>query len=99
MAFAVMNTVTVTKETLPAALADAQRLGLDLYLGHDGFRRVAVFVSEDSTQLVTLAEWDSRDHFMAFRQTELGRHTVEVALPWHPHIAFFETVASVEARP
>ena len=97
MAFAVMNTVTVTKENLPAALADAQRLGLDLYRGHAGFRRIAVFVSEDQTQLVTLAEWDSRDDFMAFRQTDLGRHTVEVALPWHPHIAFFETVASVVA--
>ena len=80
---------------MAAALADAQRLGLDLYRQHDGFRRVSVFVSEDATQLVTLAEWDSRDHFMAFRQTDVGRQTVEVALPWHPHIAFFETVASV----
>ena len=98
MAFAVMNTVTVTRETLPAALADAQRLGLDLYRGHDGFRRVTVFVAEDATQLVTLAEWDSRDHFMAFRQTDAGRRTVEVALPWHPHIAFFETVATAGAE-
>ena len=95
MAFAVMNTVSVTAETLPSALADVQRLELDHYEDQPGFRRVSVFVSEDQTSVVTLAEWDSRDDFMAFRQTEIGRQAVETALPWHPHIAFFEVVASL----
>lgn len=97
MAFAVMNTVTVTQVTLPAALADVHRMELELYTGFEGFRRVAVLVSEDGTQLVTVAEWDSRDHFLAFRQSEIGRRTVEVALPWHPHSSFFEVVSTVAA--
>lgn len=97
MPFAVMNTVTVTKEVMPAALADVHRLELELYPSFEGFRRVSVFVSEDGTQLVTVAEWDSRDHFLAFRQSETGRRTVEVALPWHPHSSFFEVVSTVAA--
>ena len=75
-----------------------QRLELDHYQNQPGFRRVSVFVSEDQSSVVTVAEWDSRDDFMAFRQTEIGRQTVEIALPWHPQIAFFELAASVAAQ-
>jgi hypothetical protein len=44
-----------------------------------------------------IMEWDSRDHFIAYRQSELGRRMVEGAAHWHPQIGFFQVLAAYDA--
>jgi hypothetical protein len=44
-----------------------------------------------------IMEWDSRDHFMAYRQSELGQKMVEGAAQWHPQIGFFQVLAAYDA--
>jgi heme-degrading monooxygenase HmoA len=43
-----------------------------------------------------ITEWDSRDDFLAYRQSASGREAVMAALPWHPRISFFEILAATD---
>ena len=96
MGFVVMNSVRASKEELPALVTEVQRLGLDLLRAQPGFRSARLLVSEDQTEAALIVEWSSRDHFVEYRQTEVGRGLVEGAARLHPHIAFYEVVEALE---
>lgn len=93
MAFAAMNTVTARPEQIPDLLADIQRLGFGDLKIQPGFRHGRVYCSEDQTEVVVVTEWNNREHFIAYRQTEAGHRLVSEGLRWHPKIAFFEIVS------
>lgn len=97
MAFAVMNMVHAAPEDQPGMLAQVI-LGLDALRGQPGYRQARVYREEGGHELVLIVEWESRDHFMAFRQTDAGRRQVEQGVQWHPKVTFFEVAASDDAR-
>ncbi len=99
MAFTVVNTVRGTKEDIPVVIMDVQRLGIESVRTQPGFRQARLMVAEDDTEAVLVMEWESRDHFVAYRQTEMGRRLVDTALRLHPHISFYEVIASFDAEP
>ena len=92
MAFVVMNTVRASKEDLPAIVLEVQGLGLDGLRSQPGFRSARLMVAEDETEAVLIVEWQSRDDFVAYRQTDIGRASVAGALRFHPHIAFYDVI-------
>jgi heme-degrading monooxygenase HmoA len=96
MAFIVMNSVRASKEDLPAIVADVQRLGLDLLRTQPGFRSARLMVAEDETEAALIIEWASREHFLEYRQTEIGRGLVEGAVRLHPQIAFYNVIEALE---
>jgi heme-degrading monooxygenase HmoA len=96
MGFIVINKVTAGKEELPAVLINVQRLGLDTLRGQPGFRLARLMVSEDQTEAKLIIEWESRDAFVAYRQSDTGRRLVQRAAELHPHIEFYEVIASYE---
>ena len=97
MAFVVMNSVRASKEDLPAIVLDVQRLGLDGLRSQPGFRSARLMVAEDDTEAVLVVEWESRNDFAAYRETEIGRAAVAGALRFHPHIAFYNVTNILEA--
>jgi heme-degrading monooxygenase HmoA len=97
MAFSVMNVVPATREELPGLLAELKQLDLESLRSHAGFRSVRIFQAEDGTEAVMLTEWDSRDHFLAYRQSDEGRRVVTGAARWRPRISFYEVVAALDA--
>ena len=96
MAFIVMNSVRASKEDLPTIVADVQRLGLDLLRTQPGFQSARLMVAEDETEAVLIIEWVSREHFLEYRQTEIGRGLVEGAMRLHPQIAFYNVVEALD---
>ena len=50
-----------------------------------GFIRGRVFLSEDGASIITLSEWQDRDAFVQFRQSDFGRATVSLVADLHPH--------------
>ena len=94
MAFIVINVVKSTKEALPGILMNVQRLGLDALRAQPGFHFARLLVSEDETEAKLIIEWENRDAFVAYRQSETGRHLVEQAAHLHPHIEFYEVIAA-----
>jgi heme-degrading monooxygenase HmoA len=97
MAFTVINAVRRPKEELAAIVMGVQQLGLDELRHHPGFRSARLLVSEDEQEAMVIMEWDSRDHFIAYRQSELGHRMVEGAARWHPQIGFFQVLAAYDA--
>lgn len=96
MAFVVMNSVRASKEELPAIVLDVQRLGLDGLRSQPGFRSARLMVAEDETEAVLIVEWQSRDDFVAYRQTDIGRASVAAALRFHPHAAFYDVINTLD---
>jgi heme-degrading monooxygenase HmoA len=96
MAFVVMNSVRASTDAIPAIVAEVQRLGLDLLRTQPGFRSARLLMSEDQTEAALIVEWVSRDHFVEYRQTEIGRGLVEAAVRLHPQIAFYEVIEAVQ---
>lgn len=95
MAFVVVNSVKGTKDEIDIVLADVLRLDIDDVVRHQpGFRQSRLMVAEDGTEAQLMIEWDSRDDFVAYRQSDAGRKLVEAAMRLHPHIAFYEVVAA-----
>jgi heme-degrading monooxygenase HmoA len=97
MAFAVTNVVRGTPEELSAIIADVERRGFEDLRSQAGFRGARLYVAEDRTEAMTVTEWDSREQFLAYRQSEAGRRVVEDAVRWHPRIAFYDIAAAVDA--
>jgi heme-degrading monooxygenase HmoA len=95
MAFVVINSVRTSAAELPGILAEVQSLGLDVMRGQSGFKSARLVAAEDRSEAALIVEWESRDHFVAYRQTEGGRKLVGRAAEFHPQIAFYEVVASV----
>lgn len=93
MAFAVMNSVPSTPEELPGVLAQVM-LGMEVLQAQPGFRQARLYREEGGHELMLMVEWESREHFMAFRQTEAGRRQVAQGVQWHPKTSFFEVAAA-----
>ena len=89
MPFVVVNTVTADKEQLPAIALAVQKSGLEGLSDQPGFSRAQVLVAEDDSQLLLVVEWEDREAFMTYRQTDAGRAAVESASQLHPHIGFY----------
>ena len=96
MAFTVVNSVRASKEDIPGVIMDVQRMGLDVYRNMPGFRLGRLLVSEDGTEAALVLEWESREHYMAYRESEIGRRLVQGAVHLHPHISFYEVLASYD---
>jgi heme-degrading monooxygenase HmoA len=96
MAFAVMNVVPVTPDKFPDLLAWFTSTGFEGLEAQAGFRAARFYRAEQDTEAVMITEWDSRDDFLAYRQSASGREAIMSALPWHPRISFFEIVAETD---
>ena len=96
MAFAVMNVVRGTPEEVGLITAEVQVLGLEEMYRRDGYRLSRLMVSEDGTEAIMLMEWDSREQFLAYRQSPVGQRVVEKVMTWHPKIAFYDVLVSNE---
>ena len=96
MAFIVINKVKADKQDLPAIVADVQKLGLDALCDQPGFRLARLLVSEDQTEAKLIIEWESREAFTAYRQSETGRRLVQGAVELHPQIEFYQVVAAYD---
>lgn len=99
MSFCVINAVRAPKDELPAVLLSVQRLGLEALCTQPGFKQARLLVSEDSTEAMLFIEWTAREDFVAYRNSGVGRRLVESALSLHPHISFYEVIASFNAEP
>jgi heme-degrading monooxygenase HmoA len=93
MAFVVINVVKSTKEALPGILVKVQRLGLEALRTQPGFHFARLLVSEDGSEAKLIIEWENRDAFVTYRQSDTGRHMVEGGAELHPHIEFYEVIA------
>ena len=96
MPFAVMNVVRGTPEEVGLIVAEVQMIGLDELYRRDGFRLSRLMLSEDGTEGIMLMEWDSREHFLEYRQSPVGQRVVETVTNWHPKISFYDVLVSHE---
>ena len=96
MAFIVINVVRAAKEDLPAIVMNVQRLGLDALRAQPGFHFARLLVSEDQSEAKLVIEWENREAFVAYRQSETGRRMVAAAAELHPHIEFYEVVGAYD---
>jgi len=96
MAFVVINSVRASKAVLPRIIADVIAIGLDAVRSQPGFRSGRLITAEDQTEASLILEWESRDHFEAYRQSPVGRELVSKAAELHPHIAFYDVVVSLD---
>jgi heme-degrading monooxygenase HmoA len=95
MAFAVMNVVVTTPDQAAVLAAEVERGSFQEIAGQSGFKSARLYRAEDDTQVVTITEWESREHFLAYRQSDAGRRAVAGAMAAHPKISFFEVVSAV----
>ena len=96
MAFVVINSVRAAKEDLPRIIADVVALGLDVVREQPGFRSARLITAEDQMEAALILEWESRDHFVAYRQSPVGQQVVTKAAELHPHIAFYDVVVALD---
>jgi len=96
MAFVVINSVSTSTANLPAIIADVQGLGFDVLRTQPGFKSARFISAEDQTEAMMIIEWESRDHFVAYRQSETGRRMVDGAAALHPKIGFYEVITAVD---
>ena len=96
MSFFVINSVHGTHDALAAVAAQAQGSGLESLRGQPGFKSARLLESEDRGELLLIIEWQHRDAFLAYRQSDLGRQNVEEASQFHPKIGFYSVVAAYE---
>jgi heme-degrading monooxygenase HmoA len=96
MAFIVINVVKTGKDELPGVLMNVQRLGLDALRAQPGFQFARLMVSEDQTEAKLIIEWETRDAFVAYRQSAIGQKMVQGAAELHPHIEFYEVIAAFD---
>ena len=97
MAFVVITSVRASQADLPGIIADVHLLNLDRLRAQPGFRSARFIAAEDESEAALIVEWDSREQFVAYRQTEEGRRNIESAVAWHPRIAFYEVITSVDS--
>jgi len=97
MDFVVINSVRASKEDLPRIIAEVIALGLDVVREQPGFRSGRLITAEDLSEASLILEWESRDHFVAYRQSPVGRELVARAAELHPHIAFYDVVVALDS--
>ena len=93
MAFAVMNVVTTTPDQAADLIARIEPTFREQLRRQPGFRSARLYRAEDQSQITLIVEWESREHFLAFRRSEQGRNGVADAVALHPRISFHEVVA------
>lgn len=98
MAFVVINSVRTSAKDLPRILAEIPAVGIDGVRSQHGFKSARLITAEDQTEAVWIIEWESRDHFMAYRQSPAGQKMVERTAALHPQISFYDVVIGVEPK-
>jgi heme-degrading monooxygenase HmoA len=98
MAFVVINSVHASAEDLPRILAEVPALAIDMLRSHQGFKLARLITAEDQTEAVWIVEWESRDHFIAYRQSPAGQKMIERTAALHPKISFYDVVIGVEPK-
>ena len=96
MAFVVINSVRTSAGELAGVLAEVLALDMERLRDQPGFRSARLIAAEDQTEAALILEWESRDHFVAYRQSDTGRTLVARAAELHPHISFYEVVESFD---
>jgi heme-degrading monooxygenase HmoA len=97
MSFIVVNSVKASKEDLPAVVMDVQRLGLDVLRTQPGFKSARLMAAEDREEAMLIIEWVSREHFVAYRQSSIGRALVDEGAKFHPQISFYDVIAAYDS--
>jgi heme-degrading monooxygenase HmoA len=97
MAFSVISSVRGDRDQMLPLVAELRALSFDSMSELPGFRTGRLYTAEDGTEAMVIVEWDSREDFLAYRQTELGQRLVAWALQHHPHIAFYDVTAAIES--
>ena len=95
MAFVVINSVRASAEDLPRILGEVPAVAIDMLRAQQGFKSARLIAAEDRTEAVWIVEWESRDHFIAYRQSPAGQKMVERTAALHPQISFYEVVIGV----
>jgi len=98
MPFSVFYSVRGAKDEIPKVILEVQRMDVEVLQGQPGFRHARLMVAEDETEALLITEWDSRNDFLTYRQSEDGHRMVEAAMHLHPHLSFYEQVAFYEAK-
>jgi heme-degrading monooxygenase HmoA len=98
VAFVVINSVRTSAEDLPRILAEVPALAIDMLRSHQGFKSARLITAEDQTEAVWVIEWESRDHFIAYRQSPAGQKMVERTAALHPQISFYNVAISVDPK-
>ena len=96
MAFSVINSVHGDRDQLRTLVAELRRLSFDSMSALPGFRSARLYTAENGSEAMVIIEWESREDFLAYRQTEVGQRLVAWALEYHPHIAFYEVTAAID---
>ena len=96
MGFVVINTVRTTAADLPGILAEVHALGIDMLRSQEGFKSARLITAEDQTEAALIMEWESRDHFVAYRQSPGGKRMIERAAALHPQINFYDVVVGLD---
>lgn len=92
MPFIVMNSVQASKDAFPAIVLEVQRLDFEALRAQPGFRFARLMIGESETELIMLTEWASREAFMAYRQSDVGKRVVDASAHLHPKISFYEVL-------
>jgi heme-degrading monooxygenase HmoA len=98
MAFVVINSIRTSGEDLSRILAEVEALGFDTLRAQPGFKSARLLKAEDQTEARLIIEWESRDHFVAYRQSPAGRSAVERAAVLRPQISFYEVVVGLDSK-
>jgi heme-degrading monooxygenase HmoA len=99
MPFSVFYSVRGAKDEIPQVILEVQRMDVAEMQAQAGFRAARLLEAEDQTEALIVTEWDTRDEFHTYRQTESGKRNVEAAMHLHPQLSFFDHVAFYEANP
>jgi heme-degrading monooxygenase HmoA len=99
MPFAAMNVIAASPEDVAEILADIARLGFAQLHTQPGFRLARTYKAETGSEVVTITEWESREAFMAYRQSDAARELLTGGRRWHPKISFYEIVSETAALP
>jgi heme-degrading monooxygenase HmoA len=72
------------------------RLASEKLRGLPGLLRARVLLSEDGTSLVTLTEWNDRESFQKFRESDFGRSASTIMAGLHPKAYWLRQHAALE---
>jgi heme-degrading monooxygenase HmoA len=86
-----------TKDAQARQADELVRIASENVRAFPGFLRALVLVSEDGSGLVAVTEWGDRESFLGFRQSEVGRAAIELAVGRHPQAHWLRQHAAIEA--
>ena len=98
MPFSVSYSVRGAKDEIPQVILEVQRMDVEA-MQRGRVSAARLMVAEDQTEALLVTEWDTREDFLNYRQSEAGQRKVEAALHLHPQLSFYDHVAFYEAKP